>query len=585
MITTNKLKQKYIDFFKSKGHAVIEQASLIPENDNTVLFTTAGMHPLIPFLLGQPHPLGKRLVDCQLCVRTTDIDKVGDEVHFSLFEMLGNWSLGDYFKKESIAYSYEFLTSKQWLNLDKSRIAVTVFSGNKDIAKDTSSIDCWLEQGLPIERIAGLEENWWGPAGDCGPCGPDTEVFYWKENSKPVPKLFDPNDKGWVEIWNNVLMEYNKTKDGRFEQLKQKNIDTGLGVERVVMVLNGLGDVFKVEKIKEIYDFIKGLAKDKENERAIKIVTDHLRASVFILADPRAVVPSNTDQGYVLRRFIRRAIRFGRLVGIEGSFCQLVGKKIIELYKEEYPQLEEKKRFVLLELEKEENKFSTALANGLREFNRVSENSRGLSGKDTFLLYQSYGFPIEMIEEIAGERGITIDIDGFRDEEKRHQETSRAGAEQKFKGGLAEHTQITKRYHTATHILNQALRNILSSDIKQKGSNITSERLRFDFNFDRKLNESEIKDIEDEVNRVISLGLPVTRQSMKLEDALRQGAQAEFGSRYPDIVFVYSVGDYSKEICMGPHVENTSELGHFRIVKEESIASGRRRIKAVLEYE
>lgn len=598
MITTIELKNKYLEFFKSKGHAVIEQASLIPENDNTVLFTTAGMHPLVPFLLGQPHPLGKRLVDYQLCIRTTDIDEVGDATHFSMFEMLGNWSLGDYFKKESIAYSYEFLTSKDWLGLDKSRIAATVFSGNKDISKDQEAINCWLEQGLPIERIAAIEDNWWGPAGTSGPCGPDTEIFYWKDNSRPAPKVFDPNDDTWVEIWNNVLMEYNKTKEGKFEPLKQKNIDTGLGTERVAMILNGLDDAFKVGKIKNIYDFVESLSKDKENKRAIKIITDHLRVSTFILGDPKGVVPSNTDQGYILRRFIRRAIKFGKQVGIEDNFCSKVSEKIIELYKDEYPNLEIKKNFILSELKKEENKFSTALITGLKEFNKfielqanqinapinaIKKNGIEIPGKEAFLLYQSYGFPIEMITEIAKEKNISVDISGFKEEERKHQELSRVGAEQKFKGGLAEHTDITMKYHTATHILNQALRNILGKELKQKGSNITSERLRFDFNFDRKLTDEEIKAVENEVNKVISQKLPVTKESMPFEKAQKSGAQAEFGTKYPEVVFVYSVGNYSKEICMGPHVENTSELGHFKIKKEESVAAGIRRIKAILE--
>ena len=583
MITTIELKKKYLDFFKSKGHAVIEQASLIPENDNTVLFTTAGMHPLVPFLLGQPHPLGKRLVDYQLCIRTTDIDEVGDATHFSMFEMLGNWSLGDYFKKESIAFSYEFLISKQWLGLDKNRIAATVFSGNKDIPKDQEAINCWLEQGLPIERIAAIEDNWWGPAGTSGPCGPDTEIFYWKDNSRPAPKIFDPEDDTWVEIWNNVLMEYNKTKEGKYEPLKQKNIDTGLGTERVTMILNGLDDAFKVGKIKNIYDFVEGLSKDKKNTKAIKIITDHLRVSTFILGDPKGVIPSNTDQGYILRRFIRRAIKFGKQIGIEDNFCSSVAKKIIELYKDEYSNLETKRNFILTELEKEENKFSTALINGLKEFNKFAEKSKEISGKDAFLLYQSYGFPIEMISEIAKEKQIVVDMSGFKDEERKHQELSRVGAEQKFKGGLAEHTDITKRYHTATHILNQALRNIISKDIKQKGSNITSERLRFDFNFDRKLTEEEINALETEVNKIISQSLPVTKESMPFEKAKESGAQAEFGTKYPEVVFVYSVGNYSKEICMGPHVENTREMGHFKITKEESVAAGIRRIKAILE--
>ena len=583
MITTIELKQKYLDFFKSKEHKVIDQASLIPENDNTVLFTTAGMHPLVPFLLGQPHPLGKRLTNYQLCLRTTDIDSVGDSTHFSLFEMLGNWSLGDYFKKESISFSYEFLTSKEWLGLDKNRIAVTVFSGNKDLPKDQEAIDCWLKEGVPIERIVAIEDNWWGPAGSSGPCGPDTEIFYWKDNTKEPPKEFDPDNENWVEIWNNVFMEYDKTKEGEFTTLSQKNIDTGLGTERVVMVLNGLEDAFSVGKIKEIYDFVFSLSKDKENTKAIKIITDHLRTAIFILGDSRSVIPSNTDQGYVLRRFIRRAIRYGKLIGIDIFFCKTVGNKIIDLYKDEYPNLEEKKENILKELEHEENKFLKTLENGLKEFNKFVEKQNKLSGKEAFLLYQSYGFPIEMIEELAKEKNLSIDFNSFKEEEKKHQELSRIGAEKKFKGGLAEHTDITKKYHTATHLLNEALRRVISKDIKQKGSNITSERLRFDFNFDRKLTDEEISLLEKEVNNVISKELPIKKESMTLEEAINLGAQAEFGTKYPDVVFVYFVGDYSKEICMGPHVENTKELGSFKIIKEQSIAAGVRRIKAILE--
>ena len=583
MITTIELKQKYLDFFKSKEHNVIDQASLIPENDNTVLFTTAGMHPLVPFLLGQPHPLGKRLTNYQLCLRTTDIDSVGDSTHFSLFEMLGNWSLGDYFKKESISFSYEFLTSKEWLGLDKNRIAVTVFSGNKDLPKDQEAIDCWLKEGVPIERIVAIEDNWWGPAGSSGPCGPDTEIFYWKDNTKEPPKEFDPDNENWVEIWNNVFMEYDKTKEGEFTTLSQKNIDTGLGTERVVMVLNGLEDAFSVGKIKEIYDFVFSLSKDKENTKAIKIITDHLRTATFILGDSRSVIPSNTDQGYVLRRFIRRAIRYGKLIGIDIFFCKTVGNKIIDLYKDEYPNLEEKKENILKELEHEENKFLKTLENGLKEFNKFVEKQNKLSGKEAFLLYQSYGFPIEMIEELAKEKNLSIDFNSFKEEEKKHQELSRIGAEKKFKGGLAEHTDITKKYHTATHLLNEALRRVISKEIKQKGSNITSERLRFDFNFDRKLTDEEISLLEKEVNNVISKELPIKKESMTLEEAINLGAQAEFGTKYPDVVFVYFVGDYSKEICMGPHVENTKELGSFKIIKEQSIAAGVRRIKAILE--
>jgi len=579
------LKKKFLEFFESKDHKIISPASLIPENDPTVLFTTAGMHPLVPYLLGQPHPLGRKLADNQICIRTTDIDEIGDSSHFTFFEMLGNWSLGDYFKKEAITYAYEFLTSKEWLNLSKERLAVTCFSGSKEVPKDEESEKYWLEVGIQKDRLAFLKDNWWGPAGTSGPCGPDTEIYYWKPNSKPAPKTFDPEDDDWLEIWNLVLMEYNKDKNGKFTSLKQKNIDTGMGVERVATIINGEDDVYQEEKIAKLLEFIESLSVkkiSKETMKAYKIIADHLRATTFILADSRAVVPSNTDQGYILRRFIRRAIRFGKMIGIEDGFCSKVAEKIINLYSDEYQYLLDKRKFIEDELGKEENKFRMTLENGLKEFNKLVEKGKELSGKDSFLLYQSYGFPIEMIVEFAKEKNISVDTISFEKEFQIHQDLSRVGSEKKFKGGLAEHTEITEKYHTATHILNQALRNIISKDIKQKGSNITSERLRFDFNFDRKLTDDEINNVEDEVNRVISLNLPVTKESMPLEQALETGAQSEFGTKYPEVVWVYSIGDYSKEICAGPHAENTKYLGIFKIVKEEAVASGIRRIKATL---
>ena len=576
-------------FFKEKGHAVIESASLIPENDPTVLFTTAGMHPLVPFLMGQPHPSGKRIVSIQKCMRTQDIDEVGDATHTTFFEMLGNWSLGDYFKKEAIEMSFEFLTKQ--LNLPVERLAVSCFKGNKDAPRDEEAAEIWTSLGIPKERIAFLskKENWWGPAGETGPCGPDTEMFYWKLEKKP-PKKFDPDDENWVEIWNDVFMQYNKTKEGKYEPLKQKNVDTGLGVERVTMILQGKESVFETELFMPLFEEIRKISgnnPNKNNIKSFRIIADHMRASTFTLGDERGVPPSNLDQGYILRRYIRRSLRHLRLLGVDLLSMDTtvkIAKVVITMYKEDYPLLERKKKFIFEELKKEEDKFQKTLDKGLKEFKKMVDKDSQITAKEAFLLYQSYGFPIEMIEELAKEKNVPIDTKGFNKEFQKHQKLSRKGAEQRFKGGLSEASEITSKLHTATHILGEAIRSVLKNpDIKQKGSNITSERLRYDFNFDRKLTEEELKAIEDEVNNVIKQSIEIKKQEMSTEKAIKSGAQAEFGTKYPPKVWVYSIGNYTKDICMGPHAGNTSELGHFKIIKEESSAAGIRRIKAVLD--
>lgn len=578
------LKKKYIDFFKEKGHGVVESGPLIPENDPTVLFTTAGMHPLVPFLMGQKHPLGKRLVSVQKCMRTQDIDEVGDEIHTTFFEMLGNWSLGDYFKKEAITWSYEFLTDKKWLGLDPKRLSFSCFAGDKDAPRDEEAAKHWINCGVPKERIAYLQkkDNWWGPAGQTGPCGPDTEMFYWTPNDVPAPKKFDPQDKRWVEIWNDVFMQYNKTKEGTYEPLQQKNVDTGLGVERVAMIMQGKQTVFDTELFQPIFKKISELSSTKSQEhiKAYRIIADHMRASTFILGDEIDIVPSNVDQGYILRRYIRRVIRYGRTLGMKENFTAQIAEAIIDLYHDDYPLLMKKKKFVLEELKKEEEKFMKTIEKGLKEFQKLV--GKHLTGKDAFLLFQSYGFPLEMTEELAKEKGISIDTSEFESAFKKHQELSRQSTEGKFKGGLMDHSEETVRLHTATHMLHAALRKVLGHSVSQKGSNITKERLRFDFSFDRKMTPEEVKKVEEIVNENIKRSLPVSREEMTLAEAKKKGALAFFGEKYGDKVSVYTIGDYSKEVCGGPHVKNTKELGHFKILKEEAVSSGVRRIKAVV---
>ncbi len=576
------LKRKYFDFFKGKQHRVISSASLIPEHDPTALFISAGMHPLVPYLLGQKHPQGKRLVNVQKCIRTGDIDLVGDDSHLTFIEMLGNWSLGDYWKKEAIEWSYEFLT--KILKFDSKKIYITCFKGDKDAPKDIESAKVWQSLGIPKERIFFLpkKDNWWGPAGKTGPCGPDTEMFI--DTGKPKCSrdcMPGCNCGKYFEIWNDVFMEYNKTKSGKYEKLKQQNVDTGMGVERTAAMLQGKKNVYETEVFKPIVDKIRQLA-EKGDERAVRIIADHTKAATFILAEG-TVVPSNLDQGYVLRRLIRRAIRYGKRIGIEREFLTDLADIVITIYKDDYSELNKNKNFILNELKKEDERFRNILEKGLKHFERISQGKKIISGKDIFLLFQSYGFPLEITEDLAKEKRIKIDKEGFEKEFKKHQELSRKGAEKRFKGGLADSSVETTKLHTATHLLNEALRRVLKKDIKQRGSNITPERLRFDFNFERKLAEEEIKKVEEMVNEQIRKKLPVKREEMAFKEAREKGAQAVFEHKYGEIVSVYSIGNFSFEVCGGPHVNNTRELGHFKITKEEAVAAGIRRIKARLE--
>ena len=602
MITRKQLIEKYLKFFQSKSHKIIPSASLIPANDPTVLFTTAGMHPLVPYLLGQKHLQGKRLCSVQRCIRTTDIDSVGDSSHNTFFEMLGNWSLGDYWKKEAIEMSFEFLTKE--LRIPKEKLAVTIFAGDKTASADIESKKIWEELKIPKGKIIPLkEDNWWGPAGNTGPCGPDTEMFYWNNKSRDVPEEFNPNDStlatdgnDWIEIWNDVFMQYNKTPEGKFLPLKQRNVDTGMGVERTLAILNGLDDIYETEVFLPIIKKIEEISGKKYigNEKAMRIIADHIKASIFIIAD--GVVPSNTGQGYILRRLIRRVVRYGDFLGLK-KFIIKIASPVFKIYSD-YKKLEQNKEFILNELEKEENKFlktlesgEKALINLIKDIKpsafgipRKDKKTKEISGKDAFLLYQSYGFPIELTEEIANEKGIKVNIKEFEKELSKHQELSRTASQGLFKSGLADHSEKTIRLHTATHLLNQALRGILGPEVKQRGSNITPERLRFDFNFPRKLTDSEIAEVESLVNKKISEAMPVEREEMSLKKALSIGAQAEFGMKYPEVVSVYFIGGFSKEICTGPHVKNTKEIGKFKITKEESSAAGIRRIKAIIEY-
>jgi alanyl-tRNA synthetase len=588
LINSDKLKKLYLEFFQKKGHEFIPNASLIPENDPTALFTSAGMHPLVPYLMGQPHPSGKRLVNVQKCLRTSDIDEVGDSFHLSFFEMLGNWSLGDYFKEESIRWSYEFLTGKEWLNIDDGKLFVSVFAGDEKAPKDKESARIWEECGIPKDRIFYLprKDNWWGPIGSTGPCGPDTEIFY-DTGKEPCGSECKPGCScgKYNEIWNNVFMEYNRTPDGEYELLEQKNVDTGMGVERTVAVLQGKNNVYEIEKFVPLVDGIKELAGIEgisENQvRSVRIICDHSRAATFLLAE--GIVPLNVEQGYVLRRVIRGAIRHGRLLGIEDEFLSELSRIIIETYVEDYPHLKSNEDFIVTELEKEYKKFNNTLARGLNRFNRIARNKKKIDGKDAFLLYQSFGFPIEITKELGKENSIFVDVDGFYKEFEKHQKVSRAGADKRFGSGLADTSEATVRLHTATHLLNEALRRVLGKDIAQKGSNITQKRLRFDFNFDRKLTDQEIKDVEEIVNGKINEALPVKRIETTLEEAIKMGSQAVFEGKYEEKVSVYSIGDFSMELCSGPHVKNTGQLGRFKIIKEEGISAGVRRIRAVLE--
>lgn len=583
------LKDLYIDFFISKGHKQIPSAPVIPENDPSVLFNTAGMQPLVPYLMGQPHPYGTRLCDYQKCVRTNDLESIGDTTHHTFFEMLGNWSLGDYFKKESISWSFEFLT--KILKMPIERLAVTVFAGNDKIDEDKEAIEVWKSLGIKEERIAKTEnDNFW-IAGETGPCGPDSEIFYWRSEDS-IPDVFDPEDSRWVEIWNNVFMQYNKDANGNITELPKKNVDTGMGVERVTAVLEGVNDNYMTSIWKDVIEKIEELSGKKYDESdnikaSMRIIADHIRTAVFVSADPAGIKPSNTDQGYILRRLIRRAIRHAKKLNIDenSNWEQKLANIILDKYSKYYHELVENRNTVLEVLTNEKNKFNRTLEKGLREFERITKNiTDGKLNKDlAFKLYDTYGFPIELTVELAGELGIEVDVEGFKEKFKAHQELSRAGAEQKFKGGLAGTGEMETKYHTATHLLNAALKVIVNKDVHQKGSNITTERMRFDFSCDHKLTDEEKVATENLVNKWIKAELPVLVTEMKKEEALKSGAECMFIEKYPDIVTVYSIGDVSKELCGGPHVKNTKELGHFKIQKEEASSAGVRRIKAILE--
>ena len=622
-MNAKELRNKYLSFFESKGHVIIPSASLVPQNDATVLFTTAGMQPLVPFLMGQTHPSGNRLANLQKCLRTGDIDEVGDNTHCTFFQMLGNWSLGDYFKEESIAWSYEFLTSKDWLNLPLEKLSFTVYEGGNGLEQDNVAIETWKAQGVPAEKITALgKDNFWS-AGATGPCGPSSEIFYWTGDDDPKTQNPD-EDERWVEIWNNVFMAYERYEDGSLTELAKQNIDTGMGFERTLAVLNGMKSPFETDLFTDIIGKVEILTGKSysDNQKAMRIVADHMRASVFLIGDENPTTPGNVDQGYILRRFIRKSMIVLQKLGARAGSLGEVAQTIIDSYVEMYPELGERNSFIVKEVTNEETKFANTLEKGLLLLQRQIANGflgqlrqkdvsafekfKGsnvialldhlseygfsevsLKAKWLFDMFQSHGMPVEVtIEEIEG-YGLTVLekeslLAEFETLFKAHQDKSRAGAQQKFKGGLADTSEATVRLHTATHLLNEALRKVISRDIVQRGSNITPQRLRFDFKFERKLTADEVKAVEREVQKQIDAAHEITVEKMTPLKAQELGAQSEFGAKYPEQVTVYDIGPYSKEICMGPHVKNTSELGKFTIKKEESSASGIRRIKAVL---
>lgn len=580
-----KLKDLYIDYFVSKGHKQIPSAPVVPENDPSVLFNTAGMQPLIPYLMGKHHPYGKRLCDYQKCVRTNDLEEIGDKTHHTFFEMLGNWSLGDYFKKESIGYSFEFLTSV--LNIPVEKLAVTVFEGDDKIPRDEFSANRWMELGVKKERIAylGKDDNFWIP-GDSGPCGGDTEIFYWRDDSS-VPEKFDPEDSRWVEIWNNVFMEFYQDENGNVTELEQKNVDTGMGLERVVAVLEGKTDNYLTsiwDEARTCLEKLSGLTYEG-NEKSMRIILDHIRTSIFIAGDPAGIKPSNTDQGYILRRLIRRAVRHERKLNIDiNSDIDIeLAKIFIEEYAPYYSELSQNKDVILDVIKNEKIKFSRTLEKGLKEFEKIALHTNVIDGVTAFHLYDTYGFPIELTIEEAKERNMTVDEEGFKEKFREHQEKSRTASKGKFKGGLSGNSVIETKYHTATHLLNAALKRVVGPSVHQLGSNITEERLRFDFPCDHKLTEEEKTKVEDLVNEWIKEDMPVICTEMSKEEAIASGAECMFVDKYPERVTVYSIGDVSKELCGGPHVSHTGEIGYFKIKKEESSSAGVRRIKAVIE--
>lgn len=595
-LTSETLRQLYLKFFESKGHKIIPSASLIPENDPTVLFTTAGMHPLVPYLLGEKHPAGKRLCDVQKCVRTGDIDEVGDSSHCTFFEMMGNWSLGDYFKEEMIPWSFEFLTSPEYLGIPVADIAVTCFAGDGDCPKDEESAKIWEKCGILPQNIYFLPKsgNWWGPAGTTGPCGPDTEMHIIRNHAE-ADKLgaydFDNAPSGtFLEIWNDVFMQYNKTADGAYEPLKQRNVDTGMGLERTLCILNGKASVYETDIFENAISEIEKLTSRKYGEsedvtRAFRVVLDHVRTATFMIGDTKGIAPSNTDQGYILRRIIRRAVRFGRNIGLPQGSLKNVAKTIIDKYAEVYPELVTNSGRIYEELENEETKFSKTLQQGIKEFEKVCvslPDGGVIDGVTAFHLYDTYGFPVEITGEMAREKGLTVDVKGYEAAYAEHQAKSRAGSEQKFACGLADHKEETTNLHTATHLLHAALKKVCSPDIEQKGSNITEERLRFDFNFTRKLTPEEVAQVEKLINEQIAADVPVVMKEMTLDEAKTQGFTGLFESKYGEKVKTYSIGEFSKEICGGPHAERTGLLGTFKIAKQENVSAGVKRIKAVL---
>ena len=599
-MNANELRSKYIEFFKSKNHVEISGQSLIPENDPSVLFTMAGMHPLVPYLLGEKHPSGTRLTDYQKCIRTGDIEEVGDPSHLTCFEMLGNWSLGDYFKKESIAYSYEFLTSKDWLALDPRKISVTVFAGDENAPRDEEAADYWKENGMPEDKIAYLpaSDNWWA-AGPTGPCGPDTEIFYWVgEGLPPKGSNKGTDSANWMEIWNNVFMQFNRVDEKTLEPLPKKNVDTGMGLERTNCILQGKTSVYLTEVFQPIIKTIETLSgykygTDELKDQSVRIIADHSRSASFILGDQKGVTPDRVGAGYVLRRLIRRAVRHGMKLGIDKDFMAEIAAVVVENFKNAYPELEQNKDKIYSELTKEEAKFRTTLKKGEAEFQKMLPNlnknpKKIISGKVAYNLYETYGYPLELTQELGKENGFTVDVEGFKEAERKHQEASKTAEAGKAKGGIAEQSDVATKYHTATHLLQQALFEVLGDQVAQKGSNINSERMRFDFTFERAMTAEEIQKVQDIVNEKIKEDLPVTMEVMTLDQAKAEGARALFVNKYGEQVKVYTIGRdakkdwFSKEVCGGPHVQHTAQIGDFKIVKEQSSSAGVRRIKAVI---
>ena len=584
----DELRESYLAFFEARGHRRIPSAPLLPENDPSVLFTTAGMHPLVPFLLGEVHPQGRRLTDFQKCIRTNDIDEVGDPSHLTFFEMLGNWSLGDYFKAESLAWSHEYLT--QVLGFAPEHLAVTVFAGDADAPRDEEAAQIWRRLGLPAERIFFMpkSDNWWGPAGATGPCGPDSEIFY--DTGRPDHPGCGPGCGcgKWFEIWNNVFMEYEKTTDGQYRRLAQRNVDTGLGLERTLAVLNHLDDIFRIDTLWPLVEALQNLTGKSYTDHPVpfRIIADHLRAATFAISD--GALPSNVEAGYVVRRMIRRAVRHGRELGVRANFLGSLSSTVADLFQGVYPALALNRSTIFDTIDQEETRFKRTLEHGLRRYHKVSlrllqAGSTQLSGPEAFDLFETYGFPIELTKELASEQGLSVDEAGFQASYAEHRQASRQALGQKFKGGLADHAEQTTRLHTASHLLQQALRQVLGSGVQQMGSNITVERLRFDFSHPVQVTASQLQAVEDLVNQQIEADLPVSLETMSLEKAAAAGALAFFSEKYGQLVKVYSIGSFSKEVCGGPHVTHTAELGHFKIIKEEAVGQGVRRIRAVLE--